>query len=177
AEALSMADRIVVLSEGRILQAGTPREIYQRPVSPVVALQLGQPAINLLPVKRRGGHWTTPDGTALLPAAAQGSDERLLGIRPEDLLPEVPGAGASTPSPIDAASTPVAVVEIVEYIGPTTTLLCAWAGSRVHVIIPRRGALRPGDRIHLRLDPARVVLFDAALPPSPASFNSPSSLP
>ncbi|MEO5768547.1 MAG: ABC transporter ATP-binding protein, partial [Polyangia bacterium] len=182
AEALSMADRIVVLSEGRILQAGTPREIYQRPVSPVVALQLGQPAINLLPVRRRGGHWTAQDGTALLPAAPGGSDERLLGIRPEDLFPESAddsGGGASAALPAGAARTPVAVVEIVEYIGPTTTLLCAWAGARVHVIIPRRGALRPGDRIRLRIDLARVVFFDGALPapPSPASFNSPSSLP
>src|SRR5438045_5861717 len=57
AEALSMADRIVVLSAGRILQTGTPREIYERPTSPVVALQLGQPAINLLPVRREGGPW------------------------------------------------------------------------------------------------------------------------
>ena len=54
AEALSMADRIVVLSEGRILQTGAPREIYERPASPVVALQLGQPAINLLPGPPRG---------------------------------------------------------------------------------------------------------------------------
>ncbi len=56
-EALSMADRIVVLSAGRILQTGTPREIYERPRSPVVARQLGQPAINLLPVRRGGGQW------------------------------------------------------------------------------------------------------------------------
>ncbi|MEP6652460.1 MAG: ABC transporter ATP-binding protein [Myxococcales bacterium] len=174
AEALSMADRIVVLSEGRILQAGTPREIYQRPVSPVVALQLGQPAINLLPVTRRDGHWTAQDGTALLPAGSDGAGERLLGIRPEDLLPEGGGA-ASDPSP----SAALAVVEIVEYIGPTTTLLCAWAGSRVHVIIPRRGALRPGDRIRLRIDAARAVLFNApaASTPMPAPPRFRSSLP
>src|SRR3954467_3442407 len=49
AEAMSMADRIVVLSEGRILQTGTPEQIYRQPVSPEVAKQLGQPAINLIP--------------------------------------------------------------------------------------------------------------------------------
>ena len=65
AEALSMADRIVVLSEGRILQTGAPREIYERPASPVVALQLGQPAINLVPVRREGGQWRAADGTPL----------------------------------------------------------------------------------------------------------------
>ena len=62
AEALSMADRIVVLSEGEILQTGTPRDIYERPRSALVARQLGQPAINLLPVERAGGHWTSSGG-------------------------------------------------------------------------------------------------------------------
>jgi hypothetical protein len=52
------------------------------------------------------------------------------------------------------------VVKIVEYIGPTTTLLCEWAGARVHIMIPRRGQLRPGDRIRPRIDAARAVLFD-----------------
>src|SRR5204863_1902750 len=79
AEALSMADRIVVLSEGRILQTGVPREIYERPATPVVALQLGQPAINLLPVRREGGQWRAVDGTPLMRAEGSGPDERLLG--------------------------------------------------------------------------------------------------
>ena len=68
-----MADRIVVLSEGRILQTGAPREIYERPASPVVALQLGQPAINLLPVRREGGQWRAADGTPLMRAEASGA--------------------------------------------------------------------------------------------------------
>jgi multiple sugar transport system ATP-binding protein len=157
AEALSMADRIVVLSEGRILQTGTPGDIYERPASPVVALQLGQPAINLLQVRRVGGHWVAASGgQPLMPAAAGGPDERLLGVRPEDIRLE----GAPTDGD-PAAGTTEAVVEIVEYLGPTTTLLCAWAGTHIHVVIPRRGTLRPGDRIRPRIDAARAVLFDA----------------
>ena len=54
AEAMSMADRIVVLSQGRILQVGTPEEIYRKPVSSEVAQQLGQPAINLVPAEKLG---------------------------------------------------------------------------------------------------------------------------
>jgi multiple sugar transport system ATP-binding protein len=156
AEALSMADRIVVLSEGRVLQTGTPRQIYERPVSPVVALQLGQPAINLLRARRVDSHWVAADGTPLMHAESAGPDERLLGIRPEDILPHggLPGGGAGHE----------AVVEIVEYIGPTTTLLCAWAGAHVHIVVPRRGTYRPGDRIFPRINDARAVLF--ALPPS-----------
>jgi len=182
AEALSMADRIVVLSEGRILQTGTPREVYERPVSPVVALQLGQPAINLLRVRRSDGQWVATDGTPLMPAEAAGPSERLLGIRPEDIaLLGVETQGHRAEGPRGAA------VEIVEYIGPTTTLLCVWAGAPVHVVVPRRGTIRPGDRVFPRINAARAVLFDVdsepprrvsrGLPGSHSSLASPPALP
>ena len=168
AEALSMADRIVVLSEGRVLQTGTPREIYERPSSPVVALQLGQPAINLLRVRRVEGHWLGPDGTPLMRAEPGGASERLLGIRPEDVV--LGGIDAQGP----AAGPSVAVVEIVEYIGPTTTLLCAWAGARVHIVVPRRATMGPGDRARARIDAARAVFFD--VDPEP-TYRASSALP
>jgi ABC-type sugar transport system ATPase subunit len=152
AEALSMADRIVVLSEGRVLQQGTPREIYERPVSPVVALQLGQPRVNLLRVRREGGQWLAPDGTALLAADDTGPSERVLGIRPEDVA--LNGGEAASEG----------VVRIVEYIGPTTTLLVDWAGDHVHIVVPRRATLRPGDRVRPRIDAARAMLFDPEVP-------------
>jgi multiple sugar transport system ATP-binding protein len=172
AEALSMADRIVVLSEGRVLQTGPAREIYERPASPVVALQLGQPAINLLRVRRQDGQWLGPDGTAVMPAESGGASERLLGIRPEDVV--LGGVDADSP----AAGQSVAVVEIVEYIGPTTTLLCAWAGARVHIVVPRRTAMRPGDRAPARIDASRVVFFDVDSEPTyRASSRASSALP
>src|SRR5207247_1867148 len=65
-EALSMAHRIVVLSEGAVLQTGTPREIYRNPLSPAVAKQLGQPAINLF--ENLETHFA-------------------IGVRPEDISP------------------------------------------------------------------------------------------
>jgi multiple sugar transport system ATP-binding protein len=151
AEALSMADRIVVLSEGRILQQGTPREIYERPVSPLVALQLGQPKINLLRVRRDGGQWLAADGTALIAADGAGPAERVLGIRPEDIA-------------LDGDATSVGVVRIVEYIGPTTTLLVDWAGDPVHIVVPSRSTLRPGDRVQPRIDAAHAMFFDPEAP-------------
>jgi len=160
AEALSMADRIVVLSEGRILQTGTPREIYERPASPVVALQLGQPAINLLPVRRDAGMWCTADGTPLLAADATGPAERLLGVRPEAITPLGLAEGPAAAQAASSARTPAAVVRVVEYIGPTTTLLCEWAGAHVHIVVPRRGSFRPGDRLSPRIDAARAILFE-----------------
>lgn len=153
AEALSMADRIVVLSEGRILQTGTPTEIYESPSSPVVARQLGQPAINLLPVRRDGGQWVSADGTPLLRADGAGSSERLLGFRPENFA-------------LNAGSERFpGTVRVVEYTGPTTTLLIDWAGAHVHVLVPRRAGVRPGERVHPLIDPERAVLFE--LPPAP----------
>lgn len=154
AEALSMADRIVVLSEGRVMQTGTPREIYERPASPAVARQLGQPAINLLRVRREGRQWLSADGTPLLGAEEAGSGDRLLGVRPEHITLDGGDAAA------------VGVVRVVEYIGPTTTLLVDWAGAPVHIVVPRRAALRPGDSVRPRIDAARAVLFPGACPAS-----------
>ena len=153
AEALSMADRIVVLSEGRILQTGVPREIYERPASPVVALQLGQPAINLLPVRRDGGQWRAADGTPILRADAAGPSKRLLGIRPE----HVALMGGETSSE--------GIVRVVEYTGPTTTLVVDWLGARIHIVVPRRANVRPGDRVHPRIEPLHAVLFDSTETP------------
>ncbi len=78
-----------------------------------------------------------------MPAEADGPGERVLGIRPEDITLDGGGRTAAgvAPHPADA------VVEIVEYLGPTTTLLCAWAGARIHIVIPRRATLVPGDRV------------------------------
>jgi multiple sugar transport system ATP-binding protein len=174
AEALSMADRIVVLSEGRILQTGTPREIYERPASPVVALQLGQPAINLLPVRRDAGMWRTADGTALLAADPTGPAERLLGVRPEAITPLGPEEGTVTQA-ASSARPPAAIVRVVEYIGPTTTLLCDWAGTHVHIVVPRHGSFRPGDRLSPRIDPARAILFDPEADGARGSSSSSSS--
>ncbi len=174
AEALSMGDRIVVLSEGRILQTGTAREIYERPLSPVVAMQLGQPAINLFRARRVDGYWVASDGTPLMPAEPSGPSERLLGIRPENIALEAGNgtAGLDTEPP-RAAGPREAVVEVVEYIGPTTTLLCAWASARVHVVIPRRGTIRPGDRVLPRIDAARAVLFDVPVEPGHRPSRTP----
>jgi multiple sugar transport system ATP-binding protein len=177
AEALSMADRIVVLSAGRVLQTGTPREIYERPVSPLVALQLGQPAINLLPVRRVGGVWCATDGTPLLPADDTSSGERLLGLRPEDITLREPDEDHGPGVSHAGSAIPEAEVEVVEYIGPTTTLLCEWAGAHVHIVIPRRGTIRPGDRVRPRIDAARAILFeaDAASDPRPSSTSTSTS--
>lgn len=120
AEALSMGDRIAVLDHGRILQIGTPEDVYRQPTSPVVARQLGQPRINLVEVTRRDGHWVAADGTRLMPAAPEGTDRRTLGVRPEDVRI---GGG-------DLAGT----VRMVEDFGPHHVLVIQAAGHHWHAI-------------------------------------------
>jgi len=146
AEALSMADRIVVLDRGRILQTGTPEEIYRRPADPTVARQLGQPAINLIPATVEGGRWIAADGTDLAPASADPPAARcLLGVRPEDLALD---GGASEGR-----------IEVVEATGPTLILAARWAGRTVHLVTGRDRAPSPGDAIRPRIDPERLLVF------------------
>jgi len=147
AEALSMADRIGVLGAGRVLQAGPPREVYLRPASPAVARALGSPPVNELQAVRRSGQWVArADGTPLCPALDAGPQQALLGVRPEHLAP-AGGAGA-------------AVIEVVEDAGPHQVLLARFAGTRVHLLAPRSFAAQPGQTIHPRIDPERVIVWN-----------------
>jgi sn-glycerol 3-phosphate transport system ATP-binding protein len=88
-EALTLADRLVVLNAGRIEQVGTPSELYDRPETLFVATFIGSPAMNMLPagLLRERGAGDLPDG---LPGSAD-----LIGVRPDSLLTERPDAPAT----------------------------------------------------------------------------------
>jgi multiple sugar transport system ATP-binding protein len=104
--------------------------------------------VNELEVVRRDGRWATrEDGTVLCPAAAPGAERALLGVRAEHVEPE----GGTSP----------AVIEVVENAGPHQVLVARFAGTRIHLLAPRNFAARPGQTIHPRIDPERVILWDA----------------
>jgi multiple sugar transport system ATP-binding protein len=159
AEALSMGERVVVLSKGRVLQVGAPREVYLAPASPAVARQLGQPPINLIPVERRAEYWCAADGTKLLAVATVdtrrvGAANRAeLGIRPEHVAP----IGGRNP----------AEVAVVEDAGPHRILLLRFAGTEIHVVVRRDFAAAPGGTLTPLLDPVHALLWPAreAQPP------------
>jgi ABC-type sugar transport system ATPase subunit len=88
-EAMTMADKIVVLNAGRIEQVGAPMELYNRPASEFVAGFIGAPAMNFLPVDLNGGQ-AVVNGIALGPAP-EGTVK--LGIRPEHLVQRPAGQG------------------------------------------------------------------------------------
>ena len=145
AEALSMADRIVVLSEGAVLQTGTPEDVYRRPASPTVALQLGQPAINILDATVKDGKWLTSAGVSLFPADAAEGEQARIGIRPEDV------ALSDGDSP--------ATVKVVENMGAEKIILADWQGDDIHAVAPKSTSLKPGDTIHPAICPETAVIW------------------
>ena len=154
-EAMTMADRIVVMQDGRIEQIGTPLELYDRPSNLFVAQFIGSPAMNVVAgTLRRGADaaWVEAEGGVRWPlaASAPGSDGQAVayGIRPEDLdLRSGPG------------SVPAEVI-VVEPTGAATELLVRAGDAQIIVVVHGRTGARPGEAIALEVDAAAVHLFD-----------------
>jgi multiple sugar transport system ATP-binding protein len=147
-EALSMADRIGVLVDGRLEQVGSPREVYAQPNSELVARQLGQPSINVFSARRSAGRYLAQDGTPLCAAEAAGPELASIGVRPEHLF-------LSAGDPLASS----AHVELIEQAGPHQVLVARWAGQRVHVLIDRDRAFTLGETLQLCIAPARAVVW------------------
>ena len=156
-EAMTLADRIVVLDDGRIRQVGTPMELYERPADRFVAAFIGSPQMNFIDVAVTGsdaGTTTihTPSGagiTAPVSGNAARSPKATLGIRPED----------STLATSDPHLT--GIVEVVERLGAQTQIGVRLEGGEPFImIVPSDTAIRPDDAVGIRLDPAKVHLFD-----------------
>ena len=92
-EALTMADRIAVLNEGRIIQIGTPEDIYDRPATTFIAQLVGSPRINLYNARREDDTISISDSDVHLPAprGSKPPSEFLVGIRPENVNPDPKG--------------------------------------------------------------------------------------
>ena len=145
AEALSMADRVAVLSAGQILQTAAPLEVYLRPVSPQVARLLGSPPMNVVEAQRRDAWWCAPDGTPLCSAQLSAPVRARLGFRPEHV---VQGGGPSE-----------AIVRVVEDVGPVKIAVLEWAGAPVHMQVEKSSGLVVGARVRPLVDPGRLVIW------------------
>ncbi|MGK6310370.1 ABC transporter ATP-binding protein [Variovorax sp. DT-64] len=154
-EAMTMADRIVVLKEGRVEQAGAPLELYDRPRNAFVAGFIGSPAMNFIPGRLQldgAPHVLTDDGLRLpVSQASRGShgDRVLYGTRPEDFV-------------IDAGRGMPADIVVVEPTGSETQVALRLGGHDVIAAFRERIGARPGDRLPLRPLPDKAHLFDAA---------------
>jgi multiple sugar transport system ATP-binding protein len=154
-EAMTMADRIVVMQDGRIEQIGTPLELYDRPTNLFVAQFIGSPAMNVIHGKLRraaDAAWVEADGGLCwpLPAAVSGSDGQAVayGVRPGDM------------SLRESARAVPAEVIVVEPTGAETELLVRAGNEQIVVVVHGRTGVRPGDAVPLEIDTAAVHLFD-----------------
>ncbi|MEO8759025.1 MAG: ABC transporter ATP-binding protein [Devosia sp.] len=164
AEALAMADRIVVMREGRIEQIATPRTLYEEPANMFVAGFFGSPPMNFIPVRLAGPH-SAPlamlgDYALPLPAysgIAPANAELLLGIRPEHISDDALQDRSGTET-----ATLAGVVELVEQTGATSLLTIRLGAQRLLVRPAARTTHRPGQTLALRPDFTKARLFDPA---------------
>ena len=154
-EAMTMADKIVVLHDGRVEQIGSPLHLYDQPDNVFVATFIGSPAMNLMSgtIGADPTVFVAMDGTRLPiePGYSILAGTKVIyGLRPEHLLLS------------DAASGVPATISVVEPTGSETQVLFSFAGQQLNGVFRERIADRPGDVLFLRPDVTKVCLFDAA---------------
>ena len=177
-EAMTLADRIVVMSDGKALQIGPPQEVFSRPSNLFVAGFIGSPAMNLLqgragPGPDGAGGTQVTAGELRFERAGLPTGDVVIGIRPESL---VPGGHELTGPSLELE------VELVEPLGESALVHGTVAGTtarsgaeeekailidetsraQVTAIFPASLQCRSGDRMRVGVDPKRIYLFDAA---------------
>ena len=153
-EAMTLADRIVVLNGGRIEQAGPPLELYERPRNRFVAGFLGQPKMNFIraeAVKTDGGTELKLPGGQSMRTTRTGipGGEVVLGIRPDAIVLGASGGLRAT-------------VSVVERLGGSTLVHASVAGlpDLIAVDLPGKPAAERGSHVDLVIDPSQVHVFD-----------------
>jgi multiple sugar transport system ATP-binding protein len=153
-EAMTLADRIIVLNGGRIEQAGPPLELYERPCNRFVAGFLGQPKMNFIraeAVKTDGGTELKLPGGQSMRTTRTGipRGEVVLGIRPDAIALGASGGLRAT-------------VSVVERLGGSTLVHASVAGlpDLIAVDLPGKPAAERGSHVDLLIDPSQVHVFD-----------------
>jgi multiple sugar transport system ATP-binding protein len=160
-EAMTLADRIVVMNQRRIEQVGTPLEIYAHPATEFVASFIGSPGMNLLPAVRGAGsddgvlRLGLSDGSSVSVPVAAGmrpvEGALKLGLRPESVQLCALGAGTTQ-----------GVVEFIEYLGDRTHVFVSLrSGERLVALCGGVCPFKVGDSVGLRLDAQAAHLFGA----------------
>ena len=151
-EAMTMADKIVVMHDGRVEQIGAPLELYDRPDNLFVAGFIGSPAMNMIKghIRINGtANFEGPAGvTFSLASAGSGNDGRpaVYGVRPEHFSLADDGAEAE--------------VQVIEPTGSELQVVAKLGGEEIIAVFRERHQFKPGERIRLKPDPRLVHLFD-----------------
>ena len=147
-EAMTMADSLVVLNKGAIMQIGTPTEIFHQPANLFVARFIGSPPMNIIEIEINDGKCQTSfQRVALLPISAPDGKYRL-GIRPDQLLASSDPTG------------PAMAVEHTEFHGNSTYLIGNVGNTAVTALSDYDSPVAVGQSVHLKYDAANVHLFD-----------------
>ncbi|EHK58048.1 ABC transporter ATP-binding protein [Allomesorhizobium alhagi] len=147
-EAMTMADKIVVMQAGRIEQMGAPLELFDRPANVFVAGFIGSPSMNMLKGKIEGGS-VVIDGASLPfsgSRAVSEGQEVLYGVRPEHFDIAEDGLPAR--------------ISVVEPTGSETTVVLRFGESEIVALFRERHDFKPGDTLHLKPRKDLVHLFD-----------------
>ena len=151
-EAMTLADRIVVLNGGLIEQIGTPEDVYDRPATVFVASFIGAPSMNLLPCRMANPTSVSiaDDVRLSIPATLRYAEIVTVGFRPEHLQWITPGQ----PAMIEASA------DLVELLGSDTLTAFRLGQHDVQVRLPPRHVRRTGDPVRLAIAPEHIHLFD-----------------
>ena len=153
-EAMTMADKIVVMHDGHVEQIGAPLELYDRPNNLFVAGFIGSPAMNMIKGRislNRMASFDAPAGVKFsLSSAPAGSNGRptIYGVRPEHFSLSDDGVDA--------------VVQVVEPTGSEVQVVAKVGGNEIIAVFRERHQFKPGDKIRLKPDPRLIHLFDEA---------------
>jgi multiple sugar transport system ATP-binding protein len=147
-EAMTMADRIVVMRDGHIEQVGTPLELYNRPANVFVAGFIGSPAMSIVDAALSGGRLAIRDTSVGAVPAGRADGRVLLGIRPENIV-------------LDPAGHP-ARVQVVEPTGPETFVVLEAFGVELLATLRDQPIPEPGDTLQIAFQPEKLHVFDPA---------------
>jgi multiple sugar transport system ATP-binding protein len=153
-EAMTMADRIVVLNRGHIEQVGAPLELYDRPANLFVADFIGSPSMNLMAGRMEADGFRSDSGglIPLPPGLIPADRDLVLGVRPQHLVPATAGV------PISFSSR----VLLQEPTGDETLIEFAFGGDHIRAAFRERVVAGSGESFSLSFDPAHLHVFDKA---------------
>ena len=157
-EAMTLADRIAIMKGGKIMQLGSPSDIYNRPENLYVADFIGSPSMTFIEGQLDDGVFTAEGLTLPMADYAWAGERRsgaaTVGIRPEHVI-----TGELAKSALVRTSVPV---DLVEPMGSDTLAYTQLAGTRFRVRMDGQASVHPGDTLEIGLDPSRMSLFDTA---------------
>ncbi|MGA0542880.1 ABC transporter ATP-binding protein [Neotabrizicola sp. VNH66] len=158
-EAMTLADRIVIMRDGHIVQVGTPLEVFERPVDTFVATFIGSPPMNLLSGTVQAGRVVLADVTAIpVPPDLKVADGRRvqLGIRADNIMPE----GHAMPPTAHMAHVDMGVT-LTEPLGTETLIFATLAGTEVQAKMLNPRPVTPGEVLRFGIALDKCHLFDA----------------